>query len=87
MTGAELWQLLWTRLVGGQRVLGGVAPERRADLQYLMGLAESGVLKPIIDRRYPMRDIAAAHRRVDTGRKVGAVVVHMNERIAGEDNR
>jgi len=87
MTGAELWQLLWTRLVGGQRVLGGVAPERRADLRYLMGLAESGVLKPIIDRRYPMRDIAAAHRRVDTGRKVGAVVVHMNERIAGEDNR
>ncbi len=84
LTLTELRQMLWTQMVGGQRVLGGVAPERREDLEYLMGLAESGLLKPIIDRQYPMREIVAAHRRVDTGRKVGAVVVRMNEQEAIE---
>lgn len=80
LTGTELWELVSTRLIGGQRVLSGVAPERLTDLQYVMGLAESGQLKPIIDQHYSMREIVAAHRRVDTGRKVGAVVVSMNER-------
>ena len=77
LTLKEIRQMLTTQLGGGQRVLGGVAPERLVDLEYLMRLAESGVLKPIIDRRYSMRDIVAAHQRVDSGRKVGAVVVQM----------
>jgi NADPH:quinone reductase-like Zn-dependent oxidoreductase len=38
-------------------------------------LAEAGAYKPLIDRRFPLQDIAAAHAYVDTGRKRGSVLV------------
>lgn len=77
LTMTEVRQLLWTRLTGGKRLVSGVAPERKADLQTLMDLAVAGRLRPIVDSEYAFTDIAAAHRRVDTGRKVGSVIVSM----------
>lgn len=44
---------------------------------HLLSLAEQGVLKPVIDRSFPFDKIADAHRLVDSGHKVGAVVVRM----------
>ncbi|HEY8547176.1 MAG TPA: NAD(P)-dependent alcohol dehydrogenase [Acidimicrobiales bacterium] len=44
----------------------------------LMALAGNGVLRPVIDRTVPLADIAEAHRRVDGGHKVGAVVVALD---------
>lgn len=41
----------------------------------LMSMAERGVLKPVIDSVVPFTNIVDAHRRVDTGRKVGSVVL------------
>ena len=41
----------------------------------IMGLLASGVLKPVIDSRYPFDKIVEAHRRVDGGHKAGSVVV------------
>ena len=40
-----------------------------------MDLAAKGIIRPVIDSRYPLEQIAEAHRRVDTGHKVGSVVV------------
>jgi NADPH:quinone reductase-like Zn-dependent oxidoreductase len=66
-------------LVGGKRVKGGTAPEKKADLELLMSLAQAGHLSPVIDRCYPLHEIVAAHRHVDSGRKVGSVVVMMDD--------
>jgi NADPH:quinone reductase-like Zn-dependent oxidoreductase len=41
----------------------------------LLELVETGVLKPVIDSRFPLERIADAHALVDTGHKRGAVVV------------
>ena len=41
----------------------------------LMGLAEQGAIKPVIDAALPFTQIVDAHRRVDSGRKVGSLVL------------
>jgi len=41
----------------------------------LLDLTARGVIRPMIDSVFAFADIAEAHRRVDTGHKVGSVVV------------
>jgi len=48
---------------------------RKADLLTLKELAESGELRPVIDRAYPLEKIAEARRYVDLGHKKGNVIL------------
>jgi NADPH:quinone reductase-like Zn-dependent oxidoreductase len=73
-----LWSLLqapFVSLFTNKKVIAGPVPERVEDLRELAHLAESGVYRPVVDRRYPFAQIVEAHRYVDTGRKRGSVVM------------
>lgn len=54
------------------------AQSKAADLALLVDLVEAGAMWPVIDMIVPFDDIVEAHRRVDTGRKAGSVVVTMS---------
>ncbi len=66
-----------TRWVGGRKVICGMSIEKRRALHVVREMLEQGTLRPVVDRRYPLSEIAAAHRYVDTGRKRGNVVIDM----------
>jgi NADPH:quinone reductase-like Zn-dependent oxidoreductase len=71
------------RLVGGsirrrflkQPVAVFIADVRREDLETLRELIEAGRIRPVVDRAYPLGELAAALRYVEEGRVQGKVVV------------
>lgn len=75
MSPGPVLQGLWTSMISGKKIIGGVAAERQEDMALFKDLVENGKLKPVIDRVYPFDQIAEAHRLVDSGHKKGNVVV------------
>jgi len=61
----------------GHRVIAGTSASRVADLHRLATIAAEGGFTPVIDETFPLERIVDAHRRVETGRKRGSVVVTM----------
>ena len=55
------------------------AGETKADLVALKEMIEDGRISSIVDKVYPMEQIADAHSRVETEQRLGAVVIAIGE--------
>jgi NADPH:quinone reductase-like Zn-dependent oxidoreductase len=70
--------LIITPLLGGRRVLFRFAARIKEELRFIRELVEKGAFKPVIDRTYPLDQIAEAYRYVASGQKIGNVIISMD---------
>ncbi len=64
-----------TRLARRRRVMLPTPIENQEIVEYLRERIASGRFRPVVDRRYPFEQIVEAYRYVETGQKVGNVVI------------
>jgi NADPH:quinone reductase-like Zn-dependent oxidoreductase len=69
---------LLTPLLGRKRVLFPLPSITREDVAYLRSLVIEGRFRPLIDRIMPLDDIVDAYRYVETGQKIGNVVLRVD---------
>jgi NADPH:quinone reductase-like Zn-dependent oxidoreductase len=82
-TGGSLAQIFQGMLLGplisltGSKKMGssGVAKLNQNDLVFVKELLEAGKIKPIIDRRYPLSEVADAFRYFEEGHAKGKVII------------
>ncbi len=60
-----------------RNLISGVAGESKEGLEYLRELVESGNMKPVIDKVFPLEETTRAHKYVDKGHKKGNVIISM----------
>lgn len=71
LAAADLGETLRAR----GNVKTGSSGEKAVDVEYLLQLMADSHLEAVIEETVGLDDIASAHRRVDSGRKVGNIVV------------
>ena len=71
----QLFQMLWTSVRGGMRVVCALSAEKPGDLDFIRELVKAGKFRSIIDKCYPLEQTAEAHRYAEMEGKKGKVAI------------
>lgn len=66
---------MWFALTGSRKVIFPIPKINKEKMEYIKRLIESGVYKPVIDRTYSLDEIIEATKYVESGQKIGSVVI------------
>ncbi len=75
-SAGQTLRAVWS-LATKTRVIAGMTGESAADMEFLAGLLESGSLRAVVDKTYPLEQTAQAHQYAQAGHKKGNVVVEI----------
>jgi len=67
-------------LIGSKKMRFFIANINKKDLVFLKDLLAAGRVVPVIDRRYPLSDVAEAIRYLEEGHAQGKVVITVKPR-------
>ena len=78
-SGAQMFQAMifgpWISMIGTRKMGNMMAKSNQKDLSVLKELVENGKIKPVIDRRYPLSEVAQAIRYLEEGHARGKVII------------
>ena len=66
---------IWTSLTSSKKLIISSSKQNKEDLNILKGLIDSGELRSIIDRSFPLDQVAEAHRFAESGLKKGNIAI------------
>ena len=72
---AQLIRGLWASLTSDKKMIFSSGAVRDEHLRAVTELIETGALRPVIDRQYPLEEMAEAHRYAETEQKLGNIVI------------
>ncbi len=73
--GENIYLAILGKFIGGKRVLFPLRTIKKEDVELLKELAEAGAFRPVIDKIYEMEQIVDAYHYVESGQKIGNVVL------------
>jgi NADPH:quinone reductase-like Zn-dependent oxidoreductase len=73
--GQNLVLAMWSSMTRSNRIVIPLPRRIGGFVMYLKGLMETGQFRAIVDRKYALTEISDAYRYVETGQKVGIVVI------------
>ena len=72
---AQFIRGLWASLTSDKKMVFSSGAVRDEHLRAVTGLIKGGALRPVIDRWYPLEQMAEAHRYAETEQKLGNIVI------------
>ena len=85
-SGAQMFQAMflgpWLSMVGNKKMGNLLLKPNKKDLVFVKELLEAGKVVPVIDRRYPLNEVADAIRYLEEGHARGKIVItleHANQ--------